>query len=561
MSIKYTTLHYLIAMLKAYGIKYIVASPGGRNAIFCSMVQERKDFICKSVFDERSAGYVGLGISREIGEPVVISCTGATASRNYLSALTEAYYSKTPVIALTFNPYFNNPYNLAAQYVDRSVSQNDIKAVSVDLPQIKDEEDKVRFLTLLNVALSTAKFKNMPVHINCPSTPNFTDETSLPEDIWTTNFYRSHFEAEKKNLAEKKFAVFIGQHKKFSEEEQETISNFAKSWAIPVLCDHTSNYNGENKILISQYVSMLRYHNDIQLIIDMGNITGEYSHEKIYNNAEVWRITEDGDFRCRNSKPVTKTFYCEEQYFFSLMSNNNNVINVKLYDEIKNKIDNLKFPDLPLCNALICQNLAKFLPKNSVLHVSILNSLRNMNFFKFDESIDISCNVGGFGIDGAVSTLVGQSLVDSKKKYYGLIGDLAFFYDMNIIGNRDITNNLRIILVNNAKGIEFRLNPGLESNLKEKTDNLIAAAGHNKGGAKGWAESCGFKYMSAKNKEEFLNQIKTFCDEECDKPILFEVFTTTEDEQNGLNLMQNINKDRFEEGLIQCYKTVRNLIK
>ena len=72
----YNTIHYIIAMLKAYKIKNII--------------------------DERSAAYVATGLAYETQEPVVITCTGATASRNYLSALTEAYYKNLPIIALTF---------------------------------------------------------------------------------------------------------------------------------------------------------------------------------------------------------------------------------------------------------------------------------------------------------------------------------------------------------------------------------------------------------------------------------------------------------------------------
>lgn len=561
MDTKYTTLHYLIAMLKAYGVKYIVASPGARNSQFNSYVQDDADFICQSVIDERSAGYVALGISRETEAPVALSCTGATASRNYLSALTEAYYSKTPLIALTFYPYFNNQYNMAPQYVDRSNSQNDIKALSVELPQIKDEEDKVRFLTLLNAALSTAKYKNMPVHINCPSNKVFDYTRNLPDDIWVTEYYRSGFDKEKEKLKDKKCALFIGQHHKFSKELQDKISVFVKGWGMPVFCDYTSNYNGDNKVLISQYVSMQRYKKELELILDIGNICGEYSSEALFNNVDVWRITEDGDFKCRNSKPVTKTFYCEEKYFFETMTNNEYKIEHNYYNEVKEKIDNLKVPDLPLCNALICQNLTKYLPKNCSLHLSILNSLRNMNFFDLDSSIETSCNVGGFGIDGPVSTLVGQSLVNPNKKYFGLIGDLAFFYDMNAIGIRNLSDNLRILLINNAKGVEFRVISNMEKYLGKKTDILIAAGGHNKGGARGWAESCNFHYMSAKNKEDFISQINDFCNKEYDEPVLFEVFTTTEDEQMGLSLMKNHNKDKLEEGTIKLYRMVKKIIK
>ena len=121
------TTQYLIAMLKAYKINKIVASPGMQNAGFNLIVQDNSFFECHSVIDERSAAYVASGMAYETNEPVVITCTGATASRNYLSAMTEAYYRKLPIIAITFTHY-GNKFNLEPQYVDRSIIQNDIKA-------------------------------------------------------------------------------------------------------------------------------------------------------------------------------------------------------------------------------------------------------------------------------------------------------------------------------------------------------------------------------------------------------------------------------------------------
>ena len=80
---EYNTLQYIIAMLKAYKINTVVASPGTRNSCFNYMVQEDSFFECYSVLDERSAAYVATGLAYEKQKPVVITCTGATASRNY----------------------------------------------------------------------------------------------------------------------------------------------------------------------------------------------------------------------------------------------------------------------------------------------------------------------------------------------------------------------------------------------------------------------------------------------------------------------------------------------
>lgn len=553
----FNTVHYLIALLKAYGIKNIVSSPGTQNSFFNATVQEDKDFRCFSVIDERSAAYVATGISFETKQPTVITCTGATAARNYMSALTEAYYRRVPIIAITFFDINCNKFNLSPQYTDRSVSQNDIKYLSVELPMINTMIEEINCVTFINAALSQAFYLNKPVHINCPANLDYSNlRKDLPTNIWKTDYYSKDFDDVVKELENTDFAVFIGSHERFSKEEEIAISEFAESWNIPVFCDHTSQYHGTNKILISKAFAMVRnLRNKPKLLIDIGKISGEYNYTNVFKEARVWRVSSDGVYAGRSSRPLTKIFGCTEKYFFEKLKNTK-CKKSDYYTKIEESIKNIKYPELPLCTALVCQNLAKFMPKNSSLHLAILNSLRNMNFFDLDSSISVNCNVGGFGIDGAVSTLVGQSLVNPDKKCFGVIGDLAFFYDMNAIGQREIKNNLRIIIVNNHKGIEMRLNSELEKYVSDKSDILITAGGHNNGGAMGWAKSCGFEYLQAKTTDEFMNQIDSFCNGSFDKPVLFEVFTSTKDEQDGLHLMWKYNRDKFEEGLIKCYKTV-----
>ena len=91
----------LISLLKSHNIRDIVASPGATNVSFVASCQQDSYFNMYSCVDERSAAYIACGIAGETGNPVVLTCTGATASRNYLSGLTEAYYRKLPILALT----------------------------------------------------------------------------------------------------------------------------------------------------------------------------------------------------------------------------------------------------------------------------------------------------------------------------------------------------------------------------------------------------------------------------------------------------------------------------
>ena len=81
----------LVYLMKAHGVRKVIASPGTTNVTFVASLQQDPYFEIYSAADERSAAYMAWGLAAESGEPVAISCTGATASRNYIPGLTEAY--------------------------------------------------------------------------------------------------------------------------------------------------------------------------------------------------------------------------------------------------------------------------------------------------------------------------------------------------------------------------------------------------------------------------------------------------------------------------------------
>ena len=123
----------IISLMKAHGVRKMIASPGTTNLTLVASMQQDPFFEMYSSVDERSAAYMACGMAAESGEPVAITCTGATASRNYMPGLTEAYYRKLPVLALTANQGIQNIGNLIAQNIDRRTVPNDIVKMSVQV--------------------------------------------------------------------------------------------------------------------------------------------------------------------------------------------------------------------------------------------------------------------------------------------------------------------------------------------------------------------------------------------------------------------------------------------
>ena len=519
----------LISLLKGYNIRKVIINPGTTNISFVATVQSDDFFEIYSCVDERSAAYMACGIAEESGEPVVLTCTGATASRNYMPGLTEAYYSKLPIIAVTATQHLGRVGQNVPQVLDRGNQLNDIVKKSIQLQSVYTDEDRWACNKQVNdILLECKRNGGGPVHINMVTTySNDFKEGTIPEQK-LINRYTIESKLPKIDDKYKRVAIFIGNHVSFSEKLTKKIENFCEKYNSIVLCDHTSNYNGKYKILgnlvYSQYGNTSNF-KSIDLLIDIGNISGSYMS---FTPKEVWRINPDGELR-DTYKKLKNVFSMSEESFFDEYLKMSNKSNTEYYESFNNedkrlreKVENL---ELPFSNLWIAKNTINRLQNNSIVHLAILNTLRSWNYFKNSKNLKFYSNTGGFGIDGIMSTAIGTSLC-TEKLVYCFIGDLAFFYDLNSIGNKNVKKNLRIMLINNGCGTEFH----------NYNHRAVSVSNSNELSA----EDLGFEYLSASNKEEFMQNIEMFTKEEVDRPIIFEVFTNPDDESIALKQINNL---------------------
>ncbi len=542
----------LLALLKQHNIRYIVASPGNTNLTLVASLQYDKYFKIISSVDERSAAYIACGIAEETGEPVMLSCTGATSSRNYMSGLTEAYYRKLPILAVTSSRDNSEIGHLVAQVTDRRDLPADVVTLSVQLPIVKDNETRWDCEIKVNKALLELRRNGgSPVHINIPTIYSKAYNTKeLPDVRHIDRFFDGDIFPK---INHKKVAVLIGSHARFNEKETSVLDAFCESNNAIVICDHTSGYYGKYRVNFSiiggqqQYISSLC---NMDLVIHIGEVSGDYLGGLLLKPKEIWRVNPDGELRDTLRK-LKCVFEMPEITFFKhyTTTDKKEDANLKQYREacdfIYNKIDPSK---IPFSNIYVAYNTSSRLPVNSRIHFGILSCLRSWGFFNLPVGVYSNCNVGGFGIDGCVSSLVGSSIVNTEDIHFGVFGDLTFFYDMNVLGNRHVGSNLRIILINNGVGAEFGLSCYPGSALENDVLPNISAQGHfgNKSSnlVRHYAESLNFEYIKASNKEEFECNIDKFTSQDkLNKSIIFEIFTDSLDEDKALYYIRNLVVD------------------
>ena len=536
----------LMALLKEYGIKKVVASPGTGNMALVVSMQHDPYFEMYSCVDERSAAYMACGIAAESREPVVITCTEATASRNYLPGLTEAYYRKLPILAVMTGRGESRTGIYEPQTIDNSALPNDVSKFKINISVCKSHQDENRVTTKLNEAINNLYINGGgPVCVVMESYSGFGYSVKELPKVRVIKTYNKKDKLPE--LPNGNIVILVGAHKKWDEKSIKYIDSFCEKNNSVVLCDLTSNYNGKYRVnysIVTAQEGCSKLIPKISLLIYIGTVSGDYyTSETMRCAKEWWMVNEDGAYHDRFNK-LTAIFSMSENDFFESYSKKD-CKDITLYKEMKSQCDKLlaTIPELPFSNLWIAQTSHKYIPENSVVHTAINNSFRSWNFFPLPKSVTGSCNVGGFGIDGGLSTLIGASLIHPEKIYFGIIGDLSFFYDMNVLGNRHIGNNLRLLIINNGKGQEFRNYQHPASLLGDEADEFVAAGGHYGKKShtliKGYAESLGFKYLTASNKEEYLRVYKTFFDENSfAASMILEVFADSVCENEALHTIR-----------------------
>lgn len=544
-------------MLKQYGIHHIVISPGGTNIPISQAVQDDSFFHCYSVPDERSAMYFAIGLYLQTGEVIATSCTSAQATRNYIPGLTEAFYKHVPVLAITTAKLERFQYQDYMQAPDQCSLPRDSVKRSFDLPPVTDENTRSQCYHSAREAIMETVHRNSgPVQLNIrivdAQQGKFTDER-LPE-VRPLRRYMVWDDWVGIELQGKKILVVVGEHRPFNEKQTKAIESFCESHNVAVYVNHLSNYHGKysvqgNLLVACGGLKMLQP----DIFVTIGGQTGDYPLYGALNGlvcAEHWRVAVDGDLVDTYSR-LTKIFECPDYYFFDRLASETSSSH-SYYEEWSRLTSTLNYDvQLPFSNLYVAQHLHAAIPSHSIVNFAILNSLRCWSYFPLVASVQVYANVAAFGIDGCNSMLIGESM-NTDELCFIVTGDLAFFYDMNALGIRHIKNNVRILLINNGGGAEFKIMTGAWKEDVHVAD-FISANGHN-GNAKGWAENCGFTYLSATDKTSF-EKCKTAFVSPSDSPMILEIFTCADDEKEANDLILEANR------IISKVDSIKALIK
>ena len=513
----------------AYGVRHAVMSPGSRNAPLIISFARNNNINKWIIPDERSAGFIALGIAQKLKQPVVLCCTSGTALLNYAPAIAEAFYKELPLIVLSAD----RPPELIGQRDGQTIRQfealrNHVK-ISLQLPLIDFESDKKKYTEGLNKGLTQSRINPIgPVHLNIPFREPFypTENQVLAFDSFKVENLSSESTDLIKNprpdeFRNKKVLILVGQYDK---EDRLSLELKKLDDSIPIVKSPLNNLeiNGIEHIdLFLDDQEELKP--DILITSGLSVLSKKLktffrkNTPKLHLHFDPSGVTIDTYASAPKIIRSSLASYLKE---LDLKSVNADFLN--LWKSYSNTVkDSLRsfFSDADFSESKAFHHILKSLPSTVELHLGNSMPVRFADFFGVKSGIETWCNRGTSGIDGCTSTAIGTSLVSNKQSVL-LTGDLSFLYDRNAFFHNYRQSNFRVIVFNNSGGGIFRLIDGskklpeLEEYFETRHDRTAEyICLENK-----------IEYIQAKDLEEINQCLKTFY-RASSKAKLLEVFT------------------------------------
>jgi len=550
----------MVALCAKKGIKHAILSPGSRCAPITLAFARHPEIHSRTISDERSAAFIGLGMAQQLEKPVVLVCTSGSAAYNYAPAIAEAFFQQIPLIVITAD----RPPEWIDQWDGQTIRQTEIYGKHVkgsfQFPDDFGHFDKIWHANrITNEAINLAyQFPCGPVHINIPLREPFYPETwekfEFSREIRCIDPLMGNLqlseESKQKLIASltkfRRILIVPGQQRP-NAKIQQAIDHLSKEGKAVVVTDTISNLQSAHTInLHDHFVGNQELGKTLEpdLIISFGKSIISKNLKLFLRNSKAihWHIQPEG-YVPDTYQSMSKLIPCNPFFFlqFLLKEAQSDLAFVGKWKDLENKLRKNLGPVLDQSafgEYKAIATVMRYLPSQSKVHLANSMAVRYVNFLG-ERPQEIICNRGTSGIDGSNSTAIGCAFT-TKDPVVLITGDLAFFYDRNAFWHNYPMTNLTIILLNNHAGGIFRLidGPAKQPELEEFFETRQRLSAEN------LAKDFGFEYHLVNDERSLEMELKDFFSKS-KHPKILEIETNS---QKNAEILKWI-KGKVAEGL------------
>lgn len=493
----------LVDELYQLGVRHAVFSPGSRSTTLAMLFQSHGGFHTYMNIDERSAGFMALGIAKAQNEPVVLVCTSGSALTHYGPAVVEAKHSGVPMIILSAD----RPYTLQQVGAPQTIDQQKYFGTAVNYYEELSVPSESHYYTYPRQVARRAYLKANdhklgPVHINVPLfeplVPNREEEYFKQGRSEKPFRLVKHQEiASLGSLLYAKRVLILGGP---SVTNPKAVVDFADRIGAVVIGDPLSNLRQYEGVISTYDAFLAHYERWVDLrpdvVIQLGQIpVSKRIQQWMATLTDIDYITISPTADVMNPSLTTTihvmadidTFLAEIKRGIPLLINtekkqravlqkleklnlltqSDSVVMRPTYEELWRHIESNSREQLDkvqeeptLFEGRTIHMLQQYMPDEGQILVANSMSIRDMDYFWATgrSQAMVYGNRGTNGIDGTVSTALGLST--NGKPTVMVTGDLSFFHDLNGLAiGKTHGMNLTIILHNNDGGGIFQYLP------------------------------------------------------------------------------------------------------
>ncbi len=539
-TISKTCVSILADLMESYGVRRAVVSPGSRNAPVVVALNRKAGIECTVVVDERTAGFVALGMARR-GEPVALVCTSGTAVLNYAPAVAEAYYSGTPLIVVSAD----RPAELIDQRDSQTIRQaGALSAIVKKTVEVSDLISPAFANRLINDALAAAlEDRCGPVHINMPLGRPLTemaDSDDIPKGTGIVSIRAEKLDMENNvlrrllaglNDPDNRILVVVG-----SMPVLKVPCAVAGMPNVAVLSEINANVRGCECISPTLFDGLLpasEYRPD--MVVSIGGPLISDSFKGFLRSCRVPVVNigyDDAAVDTFLSPALTQIkaspeefFRCWEKSVGSPTSATGGCGYSALWSDLaKKRLVQIQhyLHEAPWSDLVAVETIARMFPENGIVFISNGMSARYCQLVRWNDPEYVGANRGVSGIDGCTSTAAGISMTTGTPVLL-VSGDMGAAYDSGAFALSGIGSNFKILVLDNGGGDIFR-HVRTTAHLPE-CETYFAASPRMPFAE--LAEAYGFAYWEAESRETMRSACAGFMTE-AEKPSLLRVRTSAE---------------------------------
>jgi 2-succinyl-5-enolpyruvyl-6-hydroxy-3-cyclohexene-1-carboxylate synthase len=461
----------IIEELISRGVRDVVLAPGARSAplAYECFEADRIGLLRLHVrIDERTAGFLGLGLAKGYGAPVAVLTTSGTATANLHPAVLEAWHAHVPLILITAS----RPRSVINTGANQTTDQDQLfgrhvrgfAALSDEVP----DHRTWRFEMARIVAAATGSRTRMPgpaqlnVEFSEPLTPaEFAWPPSAPELVITS----SDALAEPMTLSEGIQTVMVAGD--LRPDTGASIADLAAEAAVPLFAEPSSNARcgaaalSTYRLLLSSTLA-----EEIERVVVFGRPTLSRPITQLLSRDDIELVVvsafADWIDPGRAASVVTDAVRLSEPGERSWLEawHDADVL-------VRGRLDALLAAQPYFTGPALAAALWAALDADDALFAGSSSPIRDLDLTPINSSPLVYANRGLSGIDGSVSTAAGIALA-LERPTHALLGDLTALHDATglVVGHQEPRPDLRLVVANDDGGSIFAtLEQGLPAHM------------------------------------------------------------------------------------------------